>query len=46
MGVTRDGKITALDADIILDSGAYTTLSRVVLQRPSSTHAVYTTFPT
>jgi len=38
MGVTRDGKITALDADIILDSGAYTTLSRVVLQR-SQLHA-------
>ena len=38
MGVKRDGKITALDADIILDSGAYTTLSRVVLQR-SQLHA-------
>ena len=38
MGVKMDGKITALDADIILDSGAYTTLSRVVLQR-SQLHA-------
>ena len=38
MGVSREGKITALDADIILDSGAYTTLSRVVLQR-SQLHA-------
>ena len=33
MGLDREGKITALDADIILDGGAYTTLSRVVLQR-------------
>ena len=33
MGLKKDGKITALDADILLDSGAYTTLSRVVLQR-------------
>ncbi len=33
MGVKKDGGITALDADIVLDSGAYTTLSRVVLQR-------------
>ncbi len=33
MGLSKDGTITALDVDIILDSGAYTTLSRVVLQR-------------
>lgn len=33
MGLTKDGKITALDADIKLDAGAYTTLTRVVLQR-------------
>ena len=33
MGFTKDGKITALDAEIKLDAGAYTTLSRVVLQR-------------
>ena len=33
MGLSRDGMITALDADIVLDAGAYTTLSRVVLQR-------------
>lgn len=38
MGLKRDGKITALEADILLDSGAYTTLSRVVLQR-SQLHA-------
>ncbi|NLD06039.1 MAG: xanthine dehydrogenase family protein [Synergistaceae bacterium] len=38
MGLKRDGKITALDAEILLDSGAYTTLSRVVLQR-SQLHA-------
>ena len=38
MGLKNDGKITALDADILLDSGAYTTLSRVVLQR-SQLHA-------
>ncbi len=33
LGLKRDGKITALDVDMYLDSGAYTTLSRVVLQR-------------
>ena len=33
MGLTKDGKITAVDADIKLNAGAYTTLSRVVLQR-------------
>lgn len=33
MGLTKDGKITALDVEMFLDSGAYTTLSRVVLQR-------------
>ena len=33
MGLDKEGRITALDADIILDGGAYTTLSRVVLQR-------------
>ena len=33
MGLSRNGMITALDADIVLDAGAYTTLSRVVLQR-------------
>lgn len=33
MGLKNDGSVTALDVDIILDSGAYTTLSRVVLQR-------------
>lgn len=38
MGLKKDGKITALDAEILLDSGAYTTLSRVVLQR-SQLHA-------
>jgi CO/xanthine dehydrogenase Mo-binding subunit len=29
----KDGKISALDADILLDAGAYTTMSMVVLQR-------------
>lgn len=33
MGLKRDGKITALEAELFLDAGAYTTLSRVVLQR-------------
>ena len=29
----KDGKITAMDIDVILDAGAYTTMSMVVLQR-------------
>ena len=33
IGVKRDGTITAVDIDLILDGGAYTTMSRVVLQR-------------
>jgi len=33
MGLKKDGRITALDVELMLDSGAYTTLSRVVLQR-------------
>ena len=33
LGLTREGKILALDADIKLDAGAFTTLTRVVLQR-------------
>lgn len=33
LGLKKDGKITALDVEMFLDSGAYTTLSRVVLQR-------------
>lgn len=32
-GVTRDGRITAMDIDVLLDGGAYTTLSPVVLSR-------------
>src|SRR3954470_9906569 len=32
-GVTRDGRLTALDIDIVLDGGAYSTLSAVVLSR-------------
>lgn len=35
MGVTRDGQITALDADFVIDGGAYVTLSPVVLSRGS-----------
>lgn len=38
MGLKKDGMITALDVELMLDSGAYTTLSRVVLQR-SHLHA-------
>ena len=33
MGLKSDGHITALDVDMRLDAGAYTTLTRVVLQR-------------
>ncbi|MDR2570101.1 MAG: xanthine dehydrogenase family protein molybdopterin-binding subunit, partial [Oscillospiraceae bacterium] len=29
----KDGKITAMDIDVLLDAGAYTTMSMVVLQR-------------
>ncbi|CAN5265611.1 xanthine dehydrogenase family protein molybdopterin-binding subunit [soil metagenome] len=32
-GVTRDGSITAMDIDILMDGGAYMTLSPVVLSR-------------
>jgi CO/xanthine dehydrogenase Mo-binding subunit len=32
-GVTRDGHLTAMDVDIVLDGGAYATLSGVVLSR-------------
>jgi CO/xanthine dehydrogenase Mo-binding subunit len=32
-GVTRDGRLTAMEIDIVLDGGAYTTLSPVVLSR-------------
>jgi CO/xanthine dehydrogenase Mo-binding subunit len=32
-GVTRDGRITAMDVEVILDGGAYATLSAVVLSR-------------
>ena len=32
-GVTRDGKLTAMDIDVVLDGGAYATLSAVVLSR-------------
>ena len=32
-GVTGDGRLTALDVDVLLDGGAYTTLSPVVLSR-------------
>lgn len=32
-GVTRAGRLTALDIDVLLDGGAYTTLSPVVLSR-------------
>lgn len=32
-GVTRDGRLTAVAIDVLLDGGAYTTLSPVVLSR-------------
>jgi len=32
-GLTRDGRLTAMDVDVILDGGAYATLSAVVLSR-------------
>lgn len=32
-GVTRDGRITAMDVEVMLDGGAYVTLSPVVLSR-------------
>jgi CO/xanthine dehydrogenase Mo-binding subunit len=32
-GVTRDGRITAMDVDVLMDGGAYATLSAVVLSR-------------
>jgi xanthine dehydrogenase molybdopterin-binding subunit B len=46
MGVNMDGKITALERGHHTRQGAYTTLSRWCSSAPSSTHAVYTTFPT
>jgi CO/xanthine dehydrogenase Mo-binding subunit len=32
-GITRDGRITAMDIEVVLDGGAYATLSAVVLSR-------------
>ena len=32
-GVTRDGKLVAMDIDLVMDGGAYATLSSVVLSR-------------
>jgi CO/xanthine dehydrogenase Mo-binding subunit len=32
-GVTRDGRLTAMEIDVLLDAGAYVTLSPVVLSR-------------
>ena len=32
-GVTRDGRLTAMDIDVLIDGGAYATLSAVVLSR-------------
>ncbi|MFO7694407.1 MAG: xanthine dehydrogenase family protein molybdopterin-binding subunit [Vicinamibacterales bacterium] len=32
-GVTRDGRLTAMDIDVLMDGGAYSTLSPVVLSR-------------
>jgi CO/xanthine dehydrogenase Mo-binding subunit len=33
MGVTRDGRLVAQDIDVVMDAGAYATLSGVVLSR-------------
>jgi CO/xanthine dehydrogenase Mo-binding subunit len=32
-GLTRDGRLTAMDIDVVMDGGAYATLSAVVLSR-------------
>ena len=32
-GVTRDGRLTGMDVDVVMDGGAYATLSAVVLSR-------------
>jgi CO/xanthine dehydrogenase Mo-binding subunit len=32
-GITRDGRLTAMDIDVLFDGGAYATLSAVVLSR-------------
>ncbi len=32
-GVTRDGRLAAMDVDVVMDGGAYATLSAVVLSR-------------
>src|SRR5438128_9717752 len=32
-GVTKDGRLTAMDIEVVLDGGAYATLSAVVLSR-------------
>ena len=32
-GVTRDGRLTAMEIDVVMDGGAYATLSAVVLSR-------------
>jgi CO/xanthine dehydrogenase Mo-binding subunit len=32
-GLTKDGRLTAIDVDVVLDGGAYATLSAVVLSR-------------
>jgi CO/xanthine dehydrogenase Mo-binding subunit len=32
-GLTRDGRLVAMDVDVVLDGGAYSTLSAVVLSR-------------
>ena len=32
-GVTRDGRLTAMDIEVVMDGGAYATLSAVVLSR-------------
>ena len=34
-GVTRDGRLVAQDIEVVMDAGAYSTLSRVVLSRGS-----------
>jgi CO/xanthine dehydrogenase Mo-binding subunit len=41
-GVTRDGRLTAIDIDAVFDGGAYATLSAVVLSRGMFTRAART----
>src|SRR5207245_78450 len=41
-GVGRDGRLTAMDIDVVLDGGAYATLSAVVPSRGGETYRLHT----